>query len=349
MKITLSVAISSDNHIDDNTSKRLILSTVSDWAEVYRLRGEHDAILIGAQTLRNDNPSLSPKGGSGCVVRVVVSGSGVIDPNLKIFHSEGGEVVMFSNIERCELADLADVVVADRVDVPLIISQLERRGVLSLFVEGGAQILRLFLESGVVNTLRVARNPQIVVDDPKAPVFDPSEWIEGCSAEKQNLDGMEVSTYRISHSGEVDEHDHEMMRRALEVSKLSPPRDSCYRVGAVVETLGGDLFDGYTLETSPTHHAEQAAISKALAAGADLRGATIYSTIEPCSQRSSEPKSCSQLIVEHGFARAIFALYEPSHFVECHGAENMRRRGVEVVHLGGEYQEQVLLINNHLF
>ena len=65
-------------------------------------------------------------------------------------------------------------------------------------------------------------------------------------------------------------------------------------------------------------------------AGADLRGATIYSSMEPCSQRSSEPESCTQLILRHGFARVVFAAYEPSCFVCCRGARMLREAGVDV-------------------
>ena len=348
MNITLSVALSGDNHIDDNSGSRLILSTAGDWAEVYRLRALHDAILIGGGTLRSDNPSLRPKGSERAPMRVVVSGSGTIDPSLKIFATEGGgEVVIFSNIARPELDGLATVIVRQEIDVPVIITELERLGVGSIFVEGGAQILDMFLRSGEVNTLRVAKNPTIIVNDDTAPYFDPTPWVEGLRGQQAQFEQMEVTTYALSQRGAVSDHDREMIRRTIEVSRCSPPRDSCYRVGAVIETLRGEVFEGYTLETAPTHHAEQAALTKALSSGVSLVGATIYSSIEPCSSRVSEPKSCSELIIEHGFARVCFALYEPSHFVECHGAENMRRHGVDVC-VAAEESHDVLSINKHL-
>jgi len=52
--------------------------------------------------------------------------------------------------------------------------------------------------------------------------------------------------------------------------------------------------------------------------------------MEPCSRRSSEPESCTQLILRHGFARVVFALYEPDRFVRCRGAQTLREAGVEV-------------------
>ena len=46
MRITLSAAVTADGFLDDNSPRRLIISTPEDWAEVYRLRAAHDAILV---------------------------------------------------------------------------------------------------------------------------------------------------------------------------------------------------------------------------------------------------------------------------------------------------------------
>ncbi len=353
MKISLSVATSADNYMDDMTNERLVLSTPSDWAEVYRLRAKHDAILIGGETLRRDDPSLGLKGDvavGGAVepLRVVVSGRGEISPRAKIFHKGSAPIIIFSNIERGELAGLAEVVVAPVIDVALIVTELERRGVRSLFVEGGAVIHSLFLESGLSTSLRWAKRPEIVVGDSSAPHFEPPQWVAACDSSVEYFEQMEVVTYRLRGGGGcIEDEDRVMMRNTIEYSLQSPPKQSCYRVGAAIVTQSGETFYGYTLETSPTHHAEQAAMSKALEAGAELRGATIYASMEPCSLRSSEPVSCSELILRHGFARVLFALYEPSHFVACHGAENLRRAGVEVIWME-EFSDQVIDINRHV-
>lgn len=340
MRVTLSVATSADGYIDDMRSERLVLSTEEDWAAVYALRGASDAILIGGETLRRDDPRLR-----GVALRVVVSGRGVVDPAMRIF-SEGGAILLFSNVERSEITNIysnVEVVVAERIDAAFIVTALERRGVRSLMVEGGAKILQMFLAEGMVDVLRVARNGSVVVGDVTAPRFD-----FACDALclREDFGGMDVVTYRLDR-GRVTEGDERLLARAVALGELSPAKDSCYRVGAVVVTAAGGVFEGYTLETSPTHHAEQAAISKALAEGVDLRGATMYASMEPCSVRSSEPESCSEILLRLGFSRVLFALYEPSHFVECHGAENLRRAGVEVHHVAS-LSASALLLNSHL-
>lgn len=357
MKITLSVATSQDNCIDDMTPERLRLSTPSDWAEVYALRAECDAILVGGETLRRDNPTLGLKsfervaarvadGRASEPMRVVVSGRGKISVDLNIFHRGEGRVVIFSNVERPELMGVAEVVVSPIIDPAFIVTELEKRSVRSLFVEGGATILNMFLESGLVDELRVACNPTILVEDETAPHFYTPKWVEECDSKIQDLDGMKVTTYELKANGDIRQHIL-YMDRVVEVSKLSPPKPSCYRVGALIKTAEGEIFEGYTLETSPKHHAEQAAIHKAQLAGVDLTGATIYASMEPCSSRSSFPKSCSELIIDNKISTVVFALYEPSHFVECHGAENLRRAGIEVLHLA-EFADAVVEINRHV-
>ena len=54
MRVTLSAAVTADGYMDDDSPRRLIISTPGDWEEVYRLRAAHDAILAGAETLRRD-------------------------------------------------------------------------------------------------------------------------------------------------------------------------------------------------------------------------------------------------------------------------------------------------------
>lgn len=56
MRVTLSAAVTADGYMDDDSPRRLIISTPGDWEEVYRLRAAHDAILAGAETLRRDDP-----------------------------------------------------------------------------------------------------------------------------------------------------------------------------------------------------------------------------------------------------------------------------------------------------
>ena len=58
MIVWASAAVSLDGYIDDTTSRRLVLSGTKDWEQVRALRAECDAVLVGAETIRKDNPAV---------------------------------------------------------------------------------------------------------------------------------------------------------------------------------------------------------------------------------------------------------------------------------------------------
>lgn len=342
MRITLSFATTADHYLDDRHTERLVISTPNDWEAVRALRRAHDAILIGAETLRRDNPALRD-----VPTRVVVTNSGAIDPALRLFHTGSGRCLVISACEIPQLKELAEVIVCPApITVARIVTELERRGIRRLMVEGGATILHQFIEEGLADEVRWAINPTIELGKREgyAP-FTASLPAKYLQQEVLN-DGMEILRYTLHEDCSEEELRH--LREAVEQSRRCPICDTCYRVGAVITTRDGGHYTGYTHETSSTHHAEQEAIIKALKAGAELRGATIYSSMEPCSKRSSEPASCTELILRYGFQKVVFAAYEPSLFVCCEGACTLRRRGV-VVRVYPELADEVLRINSHLF
>ena len=339
MRITLSAAVTADGFLDDNSPRRLIISTPEDWAEVYRLRAAHDAILVGAETLRRDDPSLlvrdeevrarrREQGLPPDIAKATLTGTGELSPGLRFFTEGEAERYVFSPHEIDSLQNIAPVISTEGpITAKLIVTQLEKRGVERLMVEGGAAVLRMFLGEGMADTLRLAVNPRLRLGRRGGARFGaapPQSVPHTC----EEVDGMEVTTYTLHP--DTTEEDLRHLRMAVDEGRKCTPGPTSYCVGAVVATADGRIFAGYTHETSATHHAEQEAIAKALAAGAELRGAAMYSSMEPCSRRASEPESCTQLIIRHGFARAAFALYEPDCFVCCRGALTLREAGVDV-------------------
>jgi diaminohydroxyphosphoribosylaminopyrimidine deaminase/5-amino-6-(5-phosphoribosylamino)uracil reductase len=67
--------------------------------------------------------------------------------------------------------------------------------------------------------------------------------------------------------------------------------------------------------------------------GLDLSHATLYSSLEPCTARTSRPVTCTELIVAAGIRRVVIALREPLLFVDCHGVESLRAHGVDVIEI----------------
>lgn len=143
--------------------------------------------------------------------------------------------------------------------------------------------------------------------------------------------------------------DRAFMRRAIELARLCPPSDTAFSVGAVIVADGLEISTGYSRETDPKVHAEESALNKLAADDPRLAGATIYSTLEPCSQRSTATRlPCTDRILQAGIPRVVIAWREPATFVtNCVGVEKLRQQGVEVLELA-ELGAEAMLMNRHL-
>lgn len=120
--------------------------------------------------------------------------------------------------------------------------------------------------------------------------------------------------------------DDELMRRAIRngaaVRAVTTPRPW---VGAVVVTADGEVHDGAT-EPAPGRHAEVVALD---AAGDAARGATVFSTLEPCSH-VNVTGPCADALVEAGVARVVIGVEDPDHRVRGSGIQRLRDAGIDV-------------------
>ncbi|MFC7933261.1 deaminase [Streptomyces cinereoruber] len=145
------------------------------------------------------------------------------------------------------------------------------------------------------------------------------------------------------------DQDLRWMQRAVDLAALCPPATGAYSVGAVIVAEDGtELAAGYSREVDPREHAEEAALAKLPAGDPRLATATIYSSLEPCSQRSASRTPCAQRILKAGIPRVVIAWREPSLFVDdCIGYELLLDAGVTVVELP-ELAEAARAVNSHL-
>ena len=101
-------------------------------------------------------------------------------------------------------------------------------------------------------------------------------------------------------------------------------------VGCVIVGRGGELLGrGYTLGPGEDH-AEIAAARAAQANGHSVIGATLYSTLEPCSFHGRTP-ACARSIAARGITRVVYGMRDPNPRVDGTGARILRDAGVEVV------------------
>ncbi len=99
-------------------------------------------------------------------------------------------------------------------------------------------------------------------------------------------------------------------------------------VGSLIVRGEQVLGEGWTSEPG-RNHAEVNALVAAATGGHEVRGATLYATLEPCSFVGRTP-ACSLTIVARGIARVVFGIRDPHARVNGRGAEQLRFGGVEV-------------------
>jgi diaminohydroxyphosphoribosylaminopyrimidine deaminase / 5-amino-6-(5-phosphoribosylamino)uracil reductase len=124
--------------------------------------------------------------------------------------------------------------------------------------------------------------------------------------------------------------DLEFMSRALELAERARGRTGDNpHVGSLITRGERILGEGWT-SAPGQNHAEINALCAAVRAGHDVRGATLYATVEPCSFAGRTP-ACSLAIMEQGIARVVIGIRDPHRLVDGRGIEQLRAGGVEVV------------------
>ncbi|MBF6173570.1 RibD family protein [Nocardia blacklockiae] len=184
--VLLSVAVSVDGYLDDASPERLLLSGPEDFDRVDALRAEYDAILVGAETLRRDDPRLLVRdagrrarrvaaGRPEHPLKIVVTAGGELDPGLRFFHTGDARLVYTTDRGSARaaapLAGLAEVVsLGATIDFAALLDDLGRRGVTRLMVEGGGRVHTAFLAADLADELLLAVAP-LLVGDSGAPRF----------------------------------------------------------------------------------------------------------------------------------------------------------------------------------
>ena len=367
--VLLSVAMSIDGHIDDRTPERLLLSSSEDFDRVDQLRADSDAVLVGAGTLRSDDPRLmvnsarrraerEARGLAAQPLRVVLTGSGDLDPGLRFWHHGGDRVAYAPDAAVAKLAErldgLADVVgTGAGLDPGAVLDDLGARGVGRLMVEGGGAIHTLFLTAGLVDELQLAVAPFFVGDDlaprfVRAGTFPQDALHRMTLAETRALGDTALLRYTVARPP-LTADDRRRLAAAVEESLLCPPSATAYSVGAIIVAEDGtELARGHSREDDPRVHAEEAALAKLDPADPRLATATLYSTLEPCSRRASRPVPCAQLIRASALRRVVLAWREPGLFVaDCEGVELLEQAGFTVLECP-ELAAAARAVNAHL-
>lgn len=144
--VVAKAALTLDGFLSNPASAERWLTSAQARKDVHRLRATCDAILVGAGTVRSDDPLLTTRG-VRCLrqpLRVVLTRSGKIPQTAKVF---GGE---------------AETAVYKNLPLRKVLSDLGKRGVSKLLVEGGQEVFEGFVRGQWINELQLYFAPVLV-------------------------------------------------------------------------------------------------------------------------------------------------------------------------------------------
>ncbi|UJA19893.1 bifunctional diaminohydroxyphosphoribosylaminopyrimidine deaminase/5-amino-6-(5-phosphoribosylamino)uracil reductase RibD [Thermoleophilia bacterium SCSIO 60948] len=141
------------------------------------------------------------------------------------------------------------------------------------------------------------------------------------------------------------DRDAAALARALELAERGRGHVSPNpMVGCVIHTASGELAgEGYHARIGDLH-AEAAAIEDARGRGADVRGATLYVTLEPCAHHGRQPP-CTEAIIAAGIAEVVIASGDPSSKADGEGPRRLENAGVRVRFSGGDAEHAARALN----
>ena len=168
--VTLKMAASLDGKVAARDRSSRWISGGASRARVHRMRAAADAIMVGAGTAVQDDPSLTcrdPEYRGRPKLRVIVDGRGVLPVTLRVFGGEAPTIVATTSAADTAIADAwrdrADVWVYEepggRVPLDALMKGLEARGAQSVLLEGGPTLADEAVRAGVVHRIVLFLGP----------------------------------------------------------------------------------------------------------------------------------------------------------------------------------------------
>ena len=218
--VTVKTATSLDGKIATVTGESQWITGEDARLDVHRYRDQHDGILVGINTIIADNPSLTtrlPEGGRN-PIRIVLDTTLRIPMNSKVIRDGEAETWIFigknvseerkfrfKEIDQVRIIQLDE----DEIQVPTVLDVLGKENIMSLFVEGGAEINGSFLKSRRINQVITYFSPKLI-GGRKAPTSFAGEGIsvlnESISLRIKHMDrlGEDIKIVAELHEGDKD-------------------------------------------------------------------------------------------------------------------------------------------------
>jgi diaminohydroxyphosphoribosylaminopyrimidine deaminase/5-amino-6-(5-phosphoribosylamino)uracil reductase len=165
--VHLKLAVTLDGKIATRTGDSRWITGPEARCRAHELRHAYDAILVGAGTVLQDDPSLTDRSGlkrRRPLVRVVLDDHLHLSPLSKLATTTSEAPVLI--LGRSVNTDLTDkgveILCLDPSDLCLVLQELGRRSIQSVLVEGGAKVAGAFIDAGLVNKVTFFIAPKII-------------------------------------------------------------------------------------------------------------------------------------------------------------------------------------------
>ncbi len=133
-------------------------------------RTQEDAVLIGGETARTDNPHLTVRSIEGRnPTRIILSNSGNLPSNLNLF--DGNAPTLIYSTNNFQYANSETVEMPDETNLDFLLSDLYRRNIQSVIVEGGSSVLNQFIKSDNWDEIRIFESEDLLEDGILAPTI----------------------------------------------------------------------------------------------------------------------------------------------------------------------------------
>lgn len=127
---------------------------------VHKWRAEEDAVLVGTRTAKHDDPQLNVRNWSGRdPVRIVIDLNLTLPPSLKLFQGSQ-KTICYNLIKSEERENVVFVQLTSENFLSGLLSDLTRRNIQSVIIEGGLMTLENFISAGLWDEARVFTSPE---------------------------------------------------------------------------------------------------------------------------------------------------------------------------------------------